>query len=61
MSIGIMDSKSFILIAWLRFKVIQQQGTRKKDTRACAVLIPSTILKHLEVQSSNRKNYHYPQ
>ena len=52
MPIGVMGSKS------LRFKVIQQQGTRKNEY--VFVLFPSTTLKHLEVHSSNRKNHHYP-
>ena len=33
--------------------MIQQQGTRKKEY--VFVLFPSTMLKHLEVHSSNRK------
>ena len=37
-----------------------QGEEREKERIRVFVLFPSTMLKHLEAQSSNRKNYHYP-
>ena len=56
MPIGIMGSKSFVLL-----KVQGDSGTKNENegTRVFA-LFPSTTLKHLEVQLSNHKKHHYP-
>ena len=52
MSIGIMGSKSLVLLDW-GLRLFNNKERERRNTRVCAV--PSTTLKHLEVQSSNRK------
>ena len=55
-AIGIMGSKSLALtFSWLRFMVIQQQGTRKKEYTCLCCFLPPRWNTFKQLQSSNCK------
>ena len=58
MPIGIMGSKS--LVCLIEVEGDSPATRNEKEGIRVFVLFPSITLKHLEVQSSNRKNHHYP-
>ena len=59
MTIGIMGTSSKSLFCLIEVQSDSETRNEKEGIRVI-VLFPSTMLKHLEVQSSNHKSYHYP-